>query len=599
MQRGALPDSVHTNGATPNPWWANAVAYQIYPRSFQDTNGDGYGDLNGITSRLEYLADLGIDVVWLSPVYKSPQDDNGYDIADYQAIDPMFGTLDDMDRLLAKAHQLGLKVIMDLVVNHTSDEHAWFQASRDKSDPHADWYWWRPAKPGYEPGTPGAEPNSWGGNFGGSAWQYDPKRGEYYLHLFSPKQPDLNWENPQMRHAVYDMMNWWMDRGVDGFRMDVITLISKMINPDGSFPEGKLGEEGYSSFRPFCQDGPRQDEFLAEMRREVFEGRDGTLTVGEAPGITSKRNGFITDPANKELDMLFLFNHVRCDFKGKKWNTIPFEVKNLRHELDEQQRAVSESGWASLYFENHDQPRAVSRWGDDSTEALRSRSAKALGLLLHMHRGTPYVYEGEELGMTNAGFTRLEQYRDLESVNLYHQRVETAKIQSPESMLAAMSRMSRDNARTPMQWDDSRYAGFTAPDASTEPWLEVNVNKGIVNVAREREDPDSVYAFYKRLIALRHEDSLVSAGSYDLLDGDDPTVYAFTRSLEYGGLQRRLLVLVNFASHASPIPKQSAQLLGERSSDAHLVIGNDSDVTVQESISSGELSPWQAFAYEL
>ncbi|MCI1222680.1 MAG: alpha-amylase family glycosyl hydrolase [Bifidobacterium subtile] len=372
MQRGALPDSVHTNGATPNPWWANAVAYQIYPRSFQDTNGDGYGDLNGITSRLEYLADLGIDVVWLSPVYKSPQDDNGYDIADYQAIDPMFGTLDDMDRLLAKAHQLGLKVIMDLVVNHTSDEHAWFQASRDKSDPHADWYWWRPAKPGYEPGTPGAEPNSWGGNFGGSAWQYDPKRGEYYLHLFSPKQPDLNWENPQMRHAVYDMMNWWMDRGVDGFHMDVITLISKMLNPDGSFPEGKLGEEGYSSFRPFCQDGPRQDEFLAEMRREVFEGRDGTLTVGEAPGITSKRNGFITDPANKELDMLFLFNHVRCDFKGKKWNTIPFEVKNLRHELDEQQRAVSESGWASLYFENHDQPRAVSRWGDDSTEALRS-----------------------------------------------------------------------------------------------------------------------------------------------------------------------------------------------------------------------------------
>jgi oligo-1,6-glucosidase len=599
MQRGALPDSVHTNGATPNPWWANAVAYQIYPRSFQDTNGDGYGDLNGITSRLEYLADLGIDVVWLSPVYKSPQDDNGYDIADYQAIDPMFGTLDDMDRLLAKAHQLGLKVIMDLVVNHTSDEHAWFQASRDKNDPHADWYWWRPAKPGHEPGTPGAEPNSWGGNFGGSAWQYDSKRGEYYLHLFSPKQPDLNWENPQMRHAVYDMMNWWMDRGVDGFRMDVITLISKMLNSDGSFPEGKLGEEGYSSFRPFCQDGPRQDEFLAEMRREVFEGREGYLTVGEAPGITSQRNGFITDPANKELDMLFLFNHVRCDFKGKKWNTIPFEVKNLRHELDEQQRAVSESGWASLYFENHDQPRAVSRWGDDSSEELRSRSAKALGLLLHMHRGTPYVYEGEELGMTNAGFTRLEQYRDLESVNLYHQRVETAKIQTPESMLAAMARMSRDNARTPMQWDDSRYAGFTASDAPTEPWLEVNANRDIVNVAREREDPDSVYAFYKRLIALRHEDLLVSAGAYDLLDGDDPAVYAFTRSLEYGGTQRRLLVLVNLASHASPIPKQSTQLLGERSSDAHLVIGNDGDETVQESISSGELSPWQAFAYEL
>ena len=285
-ERMQLPDQVRTNGATPNPWWANAVVYQIYPRSFQDTNGDGYGDLPGITQRLDYLADLGVDVIWLSPVYKSPQDDNGYDIADYQDIDPIFGTMDDMDELLDQAHQRGIKVVMDLVVNHTSDEHAWFQASRNKDDPHADWYWWRPAKAGHEPGTPGAEPNQWGSYFGGSAWQYDAQRGEYYLHLFSKKQPDLNWENPQVRQAVFDMMNWWMDRGIDGFRMDVIVMISKTVDSEGRLPgedgsaiaDGPVGPEGYSSSVPFCVDGPRLDEYLKEMR--VFQGRQGYLTVG-------------------------------------------------------------------------------------------------------------------------------------------------------------------------------------------------------------------------------------------------------------------------------------------------------------------------------
>ena len=329
FNRSVLPVAVRSNGATPNPWWANAVVYQIYPRSFQDTNGDGIGDLKGITSRLDYLADLGVDVLWLSPVYRSPQDDNGYDISDYQDIDPLFGTLEDMDELLAEAHRRGLKIVMDLVVNHTSDEHAWFQASRDKDDPHADWYWWRPARPGHEPGTPGAEPNRWGSYFGGSAWQYDPKRGEYYLHQFSRKQPDLNWENPEVRKAVYRMMNWWMDRGIDGFRMDVITLISKHLDGHGRLPgevgselsEGEIGEEGYTDAGPFCSDGPRLDEFLAEMRREVFEGREGYMNVGEAPGITPERNEFITDPAHKELDMLFLFDHVGVDQEGSKWNT--------------------------------------------------------------------------------------------------------------------------------------------------------------------------------------------------------------------------------------------------------------------------------------
>ena len=447
-QRTVIPDSIRTNGATPNPWWSNAVVYQIYPRSFQDTNGDGLGDLKGITSRLDYLADLGVDVLWLSPVYKSPQDDNGYDISDYQDIDPLFGTLDDMDELLAEAHKRGLKIVMDLVVNHTSDEHAWFEASKNKDDEHADWYWWRPARPGTTAGEPGAEPNQWGSYFGGSAWEYCPERGEYYLHQFSKKQPDLNWENPAVRRAVYDMMNWWLDRGVDGFRMDVITLISKRTDLSGKLPgeygseldDLPVGEEGYSNPNPFCADGPRQDEFLAEMRREVFEGREGFLTVGEAPGVTAQRNEYITDPANGELDMLFLFEHVDFDCEGVKWKPLPLDLPKLKSIMAGYQAAVKNAGWASLFTGNHDQPRVVSRWGDDSSEESRVRSAKALGLMLHMHRGTPYIYQGEELGMTDAHFTRLDQYRDLESLNAYRQRVEEAKVQSPAVVIIRVPR---------------------------------------------------------------------------------------------------------------------------------------------------------------
>ncbi|MDK9934772.1 alpha-glucosidase, partial [Bifidobacterium catenulatum] len=435
-----------------------------------------------------------VDVLWLSPVYRSPQDDNGYDISDYQDIDPLFGTLEDMDELLAEAHRRGLKIVMDLVVNHTSDEHAWFQASRDGDDPHADWYWWRPARPGHEPGTPGAEPNRWGSYFGGSAWQYDPKRGEYYLHQFSRKQPDLNWENPEVRKAVYRMMNWWMDRGIDGFRMDVITLISKHLDSHGRLPgevdselsEGEIGEEGYTNASPFCSDGPRLDEFLAEMRREVFEGREGYMNVGEAPGITPERNEFITNPAHKELDMLFLFDHVSIDQSPEsKWDTHAFVPKKLQDRMSRQQEAVRNAGWASLFFCNHDQPRVVSRWGNDSDRESRELSAKAFGMLLHMHRGTPYIYEGEELGMTNAHFTELGQYRDLEAINAYRQRVEEARCQSSESMMAALALIGRDNSRTPMQWDASRYAGFTPADAATEPWIGVNPNHVEINAAEE------------------------------------------------------------------------------------------------------------------
>lgn len=603
FNRSTLPDNVRSNGATPNPWWANAVVYQIYPRSFQDSNGDGIGDLKGITSRLDYLADLGVDVLWLSPVFKSPQDDNGYDISDYQDIDPLFGTMADMDELLAEAHKRGLKVIMDLVVNHTSDEHAWFQASRDKNDPHADWYWWRPAKPGHEPGTPGAEPNQWGSYFGGSAWEYDPKRGEYFFHQYSKKQPDLNWENPEVRKAVYKMMNWWMDRGIDGFRMDVITQISKTVDKNGRLPgeDGSeiadlpVGEEGYSSPFPFCSDGPRIDEFLAEMRREVFEGREGYMNVGEAPGITPARNEHVTDPANKELDMLFLFDHVGIDQEGSKWNTVPFEVKNLRDRMTEQQEAVRKAGWASLFFCNHDQPRVVSRWGNDSDRDSRELSAKAFGMVLHMHRGTPYIYEGEELGMTNAHFTKLEQYRDLEALNGYRQRVEEAKCQSSESMMAALALIGRDNARTPMQWDASKYAGFTAPDAPVEPWISVNPNHVEINAAEEFDDPDSVYTFYKKLIAMRHNSATISTGEWHLLAADSDQVYAFTRT----NGDDTILVVVNLTDRSAALPSDVAELLSDGVNESQVLLSTYDAMHSVKSIARGELARWEGVVIQL
>lgn len=632
-ERAQLPDSIRTNGATPNPWWTNAVVYQIYPRSFQDTNGDGYGDLPGITQRLDYLADLGVDVIWLSPVYRSPQDDNGYDISDYQDIDPIFGTMDDMDELVEEAHRRGIKVVMDLVVNHTSDEHAWFQASRNPDDPHADWYWWRPARAGHEAGTPGAEPNRWGSYFGGSAWEYDSRRGEYYLHQFSKKQPDLNWENPQVRQAVYRMMNWWMNRGIDGFRMDVIVMISKTVDDQGRLPgeegstlrDGPVGPEGYSSPVPFCVDGPRLEEYLKEMRREVFEGRQGYLTVGEAPDLSPRRSGVITDPANRELDMLFLFTQTSIDTDGSKWEIRPFQVGRLKEAMGRQQVAVAKAGWASLYFDNHDQPRIVSRWGDTSTEELRVRSAKALGLLLHMHRGTPYIYQGEELGMTNAGFTRLDQYRDLESINLYHQRVDQAHEQSPESMMAALAYMSRDNARTPMQWDSTKFAGFTASYAPEEPWLAVNPNHDRINAKVELRDRDSVLAFYRELIHLRHTNLVVAAGDFSLLDPQAEQIYSFTRALDQAPESKsgpearsaldampckRLLVVVNLSSQPAALPPQTATLLGVDQSastsislgavdvDRILISTYQPEQTVG-SLLTGRLAPWEGFVYLL
>lgn len=601
-QRQQLPDSLHTNGAAHNPWWANAVVYQVYPRSFQDSDGDGIGDLNGIRSRLDYLAWLGVDVIWLGPVYRSPQADNGYDISDYQDIDPVFGTLADMDALIREVHRLGMRLVMDLVVNHTSDEHPWFVQSRHGTGNKADWYWWRDGRVDEEGNR--SEPNRWGSTFGGPAWTWDEERGAYYLHTFSRHQPDLNWENPAVRQAVYDMMNWWLDRGVDGFRMDVITLISKRTDPKGHLPgepDGTIedlpaGEEGYSSPWPFSTVGPRLDEFLQEMHHEVFSGRDGTLTVGEGQGVSPERNASITDPGHPELDMVFLFDHMEIDQGNGKWDVRPFELPALKKAMDAQQRAVRNRGWASLYFGNHDQPRIVSRWGDTSTTRMRVRSAKALALLLHLHKGTPYIYQGDELGMTNAGFRELEQYRDLEALNAFHQRVELTGVQTAASMMQSLALMGRDNARTPMQWDSSKYAGFTEPTNLAGTWIDVNRNKTRINMDRQCDDETSVLEFYRRLIDLRHRDMTVVGGDFAMVDMDDPHVYAFTRT----DPDRRLLVVVNVSSQRVPVPEETARLLGEAGVDAHsIVIADEPDAVVLDAVSDGELEPWLAFVVDL
>ena len=518
-------------------WWKSAVVYQVYPRSFADSDGDGIGDLRGIIQHLDHLQELGVDVVWLSPIYASPHDDNGYDISDYRAIDPLFGTFDDFDELLAGLHARGIKLVMDLVVNHTSDEHPWFIESASSLDnPKRDWYWWRPARDGRQPGEHGAEPNNWGSFFSGPAWQLDPATGEYYLHLFSRKQPDLNWENPEVRGAVYEMMNWWLDRGVDGFRMDVINFISKVVDlPDGEIPAGRLFGDGY----PFFGQGPRIHEFLHEMHERVFAGRaDRILTVGEMPGVSVDAARLFTDPARGELDMVFQFEHVDLDHgPGGKWDDRPASVLDLKRNLAKWQEGLADVGWNSLYWNNHDQPRVLSRFGDDRPEH-RVASAKALGTVLHLMRGTPYVYQGEELGMTNMPFASIDDFRDIESLNHFAVAV-AAQGQAPEAVLAALRVMSRDNARTPVQWSDGPAAGFT----SGTPWIAVNPNAAQINAEAQREDPQSVFAHYRALIALRHSERAVSHGSFELLLPEHPTVFAYTRTLG----DRQLLVIANLS----------------------------------------------------
>ena len=508
-------------------WWKKSVVYQIYPRSFCDSNGDGIGDLNGITGKLDYLKELGADVIWLSPVYESPNDDNGYDISDYQAVMKDFGTMADFDRMLEEIHARGMKLVMDLVVNHTSDEHPWFQESRKgKDNPYRDYYIWKKPKEG-------KEPNNWGSCFGGSAWEYEENNGEYYLHLFSVKQPDLNWENPQVRREVYRMMNWWLDKGVDGFRMDVISLISK----DPDFPDGPAGITGYAAFN-YCANGPRVHEYLQEMRREVLDGRN-TITVGECSGVTLEEALKYASCDGKELSMVFQFEHVDLDFdeKGNKWTDRKCRLTELKEVLSRWQTGLYGKAWNSLFWCNHDQPRVVSRFGNDSPE-YREVSAKMLAVCLHMMQGTPYIYQGEELGMTNVPFKGIADFRDLDSINAYWEL--TGKgIFKEEEMLRFLRYKSRDNARTPMQWDASPNAGFT----EGEPWIMVNPNYGEINAADQIGREDSVFSFYKELVKLRKEKPVIVNGEYRLLDPVSEDVFVYERSFH----EEHLLVVCSFA----------------------------------------------------
>jgi oligo-1,6-glucosidase len=545
------------------PWWKQAVVYQIYPRSFADSNGDGIGDIPGIIARLDHIADLGVDIIWLSPVYQSPQDDNGYDISDYQDIDPTFGTLADFDALLAGVHERGMKLIMDLVVNHTSDEHPWFVESRSSTDaPKRDWYWWR------------RDPTNWESFFSGSAWQLDERTGEHYLHLFSRKQPDLNWENPEVRAAVYAMMRWWLDRGVDGFRMDVINMISKAVGPDMALPDGVSGTGWLRGVEHYIC-GPRVHEFLQEMHREVFDGRpDACLTVGETPGVTLEQARLYTDPARREVDMVFQFEHMSLDRGATKWEARPLDLRALKENFRRWQAGLADVGWNSLYWNNHDQPRAVSRFGSDAPEH-RVASAKLLATVLHLHHGTPYVYQGEELGMTNTAFAGIDDFRDIESMNY---SLLAAAAATPEAeVLAALRAMSRDNARTPMQWDESEHAGFT----TGTPWIAVNPNHKEINAADQWADPGSVLHHYRALIALRHIEPAVAYGDFTLLFPDHPAIWAFTRRHE----DVELLVLANLSSDEvdADVPATWDR--------AELLLGNLPDAPATP---TATLRPWEA-----
>lgn len=497
-------------------WWKEAVIYQIYPRSFADSNGDGIGDLNGITAHLDYLETLGIDVIWLSPVYKSPNDDNGYDISDYRDIMDDFGTMEDFDRLLAEAHRHHIKIVMDLVVNHTSDEHAWFIESRSSKDnPHRDYYIWKEPKNG-------KEPNNWGSCFGGSAWELDERTGMYYLHCFSKKQPDLNWENPKVRDEVFDMMNWWCEKGIDGFRMDVISMISK----DQSYPDGPVEDGLYGSFGPYVCNGPRVHEFLQEMNNRVLSHYD-LLTVGEAAGVTIDEAKKYANSDGTELGMVFQFEHVDL-VKSPigKWTDQKPQLTDFRRVMNKWQYELEGKAWNSLFLDNHDQPRVVSRFGNDS-EAYRVISAKMLATCLHMMKGTPYIYQGEELGMTNVYFDKLEDYRDIESINAFHQYVDSGIVKA-EDMMRYLKEISRDNARTPMQWDDSKNAGFT----DGTPWINVNPNYKEINAKAAVADPNSVFHYYQELIKLRHTLPIIVYGKFQGLLEDSETIYAYNRLLD-------------------------------------------------------------------
>ena len=547
-------------------WWKEAVVYQIYPRSFMDSNGDGIGDINGITSRLDYLKELGVDVLWLSPVYQSPNDDNGYDISDYQAIMEEFGTMEDFDRMLEGIHARGMKLVMDLVVNHTSDEHPWFVESRkSKDNPYRDYYIWREGKDG-------KEPNNWGSCFSGSAWEYDKTTDMYYLHLFSKKQPDLNWDNPKVRDEVFQMMNWWCEKGIDGFRMDVISLISK--KPD--LPDGPVGINGYASFNEPAN-GPHVHEYLQEMREKVLNRKE-TITVGECSGVTLEEAKKYASSDGKELNMVFQFEHMDVDADANtKWTDKKMDLRDMKEVLTRWQKGLEEIAWNSLFWENHDQPRSISRYGNDSPE-YREVSAKMLATCLHMMQGTPYVYQGEELGMTNVPFTSIDQFRDLDSINAYRELVEEQKVFTSEEMMRYLCYKSRDNARTPFQWDDSENAGFS----TGTPWIMVNPNYKEINAKDQLERADSVFHYYQKLIRLRKEQEVIVYGTYDLLLPDSKEIYAYTRTLG----EEKLLVVCNFYE-----PEVSFEL-PEEFAGGTCLISNYPEVSLKAEM---KLRPYEAF----
>lgn len=554
-----------------NKWWKDSVVYQIYPRSFMDSNGDGIGDLQGIISRLDYLKELGVDVVWLCPVYESPNDDNGYDISHYQSIMKEFGTLEDWEQLLAGLHDRGMKLIMDLVVNHSSDEHAWFVESRkSKDNPYRDYYIWRP-------GRDGKEPNDWGSFFSGSAWQYDEGTGEYFLHLFSKKQPDLNWENPKLRREIYDMMTWWLDKGIDGFRMDVINLISKVQE----LPSVG-GGNGFHFGGDYFMNGPRVHEFLQEMNREVLSKYD-IMTVGETIGVTPEEAALYVGEDRNELNMVFHFELMEVDSgHGGKWDVKPWSLHDIKRIIAKWQTGLQDKGWNSLYLNNHDQPRMLSRFGNDAV--YRKESAKMLATLLHTLQGTPYIYQGEEIGMTNVRFASIRDYKDIETLNMYEEHLADGK--SAEAIMNAIYIKGRDNGRTPMQWDASEHAGFT----TGTPWLAVNPNYTEINAEEAVKDPDSIYHYYRNLIRLRKEHNVTGYVDFRLLMEEDGQVFAYTRTL--GG--EMLLVVLNFFGEPAVF-----ELDGDiRFRDKTLLIANY-EVPDDSDIRTIRLRPYEARVYKL
>ena len=550
-------------------WWKNSVVYQIYPRSFYDSNGDGIGDIPGITQKLDYLADLGIDVIWLSPVYESPNDDNGYDISNYQGIMPEFGTMSDFDRLLTEAHLRNIRIMMDVVINHSSDEHAWFIESRSSKDNEKrDYYIWRPAK---EDGSP---PNNWGAAFGGSAWQFDEETEEYYLHLFSPKQPDLNWEHGPLREEVYRMMNFWLEKGVDGFRLDVVNFISKTEGlPDGPNGDGSV----------HFMNGPRIHEHLHEMNQRTFSAYS-TITVGEMPGVTVEEAKMYTGKDRAELDMVFHFEHVGLgDGQYGKWSPGEWSLVQLKDIFNKWEVGLEQDGWNSLYWSNHDQPRALSRWlKGHLTSGNHKRAAKMLATCLHFMKGTPYIYQGEEIGMTNVEFEDIKQYRDIETLNAYRDLVETEKLSSEAFFKAAYER-SRDNARTPMQWNTNEHGGFT----TGTPWIEINPNYEFINAEEEKENPHGIFHYYKQLIALRKEMLIMVEGSFLLIYPEHPAVFAYKRIYE----GEELLVLCNFTDKTQPL-----RLEQEYYQKAEFVIGNTFPKSLEPLL---VLEPYEALVFHL